>query len=282
MPSGRELAVDRPPPFPEGQRGTRSREAGRGAPDRERADFRERLDGALRDAGVYRIVAYRDLVDSRFGGNRFAAARGLERLQAEGLLRVDEARGPKGGAFKVVALTPRGKERLDAEARAAGSGQRHWPGGGDLRQAAHDVAVYRACLDAGERIRGEGGRIRRVILDSEFRSRVARRVESARAREGARAAARAKREIAAELHLPLAGGKVKYPDARIEYEAGRGGEGRVDVEVATCHYRAGAVGAKARAGFAVYSAGRGGSLPRTSGGGGGGAGRRDEEGLVEL
>lgn len=252
----------------------------------DREDFRARLDGALRDVGTYRVVALRDLVEARFGGNAFAATRGLERLQAQDLLRIEAARGPRGGAFRVVSLTPAGKQRLDAVGRVTGSRQRHWHGSGGSRQAAHDVAVYRCCRSAGERIASEGGQVRRVILDAEFRSLVARRVERIRAERGARAAERAKREIAAELELPVSGGKVQYPDARIEFEDAEGRSGRVDVEVASGHYRAGTVAAKARAGFAVFSTASGGgrrglSLPRTSGGGGRGGGR-DEGGLVEL
>ena len=286
MPQGRSLAV-----APDREAGSRTLQAPRprgrerGGRELEREDFRARLDGALRDAGTYRVVALRDLVEARFGGNAFAAMRGLERLQAQGLLRVEAARGPRGGEFRVVSLTPEGKARADALARVAGSPQRHWHGQGSSRQAAHDVAVYRACADAAEPIESDGGRVRRVVLDAEFRSLVARRVERVRAAEGERAAKRAKKEIAAELGLPTSRGKVQYPDARIEFEDAEGRSGRVDVEVASGHYRAGTVAAKARAGFAVFSTssggGRGLSLPRTSGGGGRGGGR-DEGGLVEL
>ncbi len=288
MPQGRSLAVaPAPQRVLEGRDAPRSGRRERAAPQLDREDFRARLDGALRDVGTYRVVALRDLVEARFGGNAFAAMRGLERLQAQDLLRIEAARGPRGGEFRVVSLTPAGKQRVDAVARVAGSRQRHWHGAGSSRQAAHDVAVYRACRDAGERIASEGGQVRRVVLDAEFRSLVARRVERIRAERGTRAAERAKREIAAELELPVSGGKVQYPDARIEFEDAEGRSGRVDVEVASGHYRAGTVAAKARAGFAVFSTASGGggrqglSLPRTSGGGGRGGGR-DEGGLVEL
>ena len=287
MPQGRSLAVaPAPQRVLEGRGAPRSGRRERAAPQLDREDFRARLDGALRDVGTYRVVALRDLVEARFGGNAFAAMRGLERLQAQDLLRIEAARGPRGGEFRVVSLTPAGKQRLDAMARVAGSRQRHWHGAGSSRQAAHDVAVYRACRSAGERIASEGGQVRRVVLDAEFRSLVARRVERIRGERGTRAAERAKREIAAELELPVSGGKVQYPDARIEFEDAEGRSGRVDVEVASGHYRAGTVAAKARAGFAVFSTASGGgsrslSLPRTSGGGGRGGGR-DEGGLVEL
>ena len=287
MPQGRSMAV-----APAPRRGPDTREAPRPArrarsvPELDREDFRARLDEALRDVGTYRVVALRDLVESRFGGNAFAATRGLERLQGQGLLRVEGARGPRGGEFRVVSLTPAGKRRLDAVARVAGSPQRHWHGSGSSRQAAHDVAVYRCCRSAAQRIASEGGQVRRVILDAEFRSRVARRVERVRAESGTRSAEKAKRAIAAELELPVSGGKVQYPDARIEFADAEGRSGRVDVEVASGHYRAGTIAAKARAGFAVFSTAGGGggrsvSLPRTIGGGGRGGGR-DEGGLVEL
>ena len=44
-----------------------------------------------------------------------------------------------------------------------------------------------------------------------------------------------------------------FPDAQIEYVDGVGRSGRCNVEVASEHYRGGAVRAKAGAGFAMYA-----------------------------
>ena len=255
-------------------------------------NLHERLDGAMRDAGTFGCVGWSDMVDARFGGNAFAAAKGVERLQCQGLVEVIEARGPKGGAFKVLGLTGKGVERLG---RGPG-GQRYWTSS-KPRQAAHDAAVYRAAKAATQDIRKRGGEVGRVVIDTEFRSKVARRVERARAKAGEAAARAAAKAIADELHLPCKDGKVSYPDARIEYTDSRGDAGRVDIEVATGHYRRGTVAGKSAAGFTVYTTsslaaaaraarGLGGGGAGGSGGGddgGGGGGHPDDDrGLISL
>ena len=264
------------------------------------------MHDVLRDAGAFRCVALSDLVDSRFGGNRFAAVRGVERLERQGLVSVTAARGSKGGSFRVVALTPAGRDQVERRAWEGGdaSGQRWWAGAVQARQAGHDAAVYRAAAEEMAKIRSAGGSVGRVIVDSELKSIVARRVESARAARGREAAEAEKRAVAAKLGLPVVDGRLRYPDARIEYQAATGDREHVDLEIATGHYRAGVVAAKGAAGFKVYSAGGGvgrgagggraaggggrGGLGRVgrggggSGGGGGGGGGRSDDGVLEL
>ena len=46
-----------------------------------------------------------------------------------------------------------------------------------------------------------------------------------------------------------------YPDAQIEYTDSDGRNGRINVEVASGHYRAGSVRAKAAAGFRLHANG---------------------------
>lgn len=264
-----------------GARGRARRREGRGRGPR----IEERAEGVLRDAGMFRCVSVRDLVDFRFGGNAFAAMATLRRLERAGLVEVVSARGPRGGRFRCVGLTEAGRRRLDAQ----GGGQRWWTGRIKGRQVSHDVAVYRAVMARWRKIEAEGGRVRRVRIDSEFRSLVARRVERARARGGSAAAEAEVARCAEELRLSLDGGTLHYPDARIEYEDASGRTGGADIEVVTEHYRGGTVRAKAAAGFSIHAAGRaaaragGFGLPRLGGGagGGGGAGREDE-GLLDL
>ncbi|MXY17242.1 MAG: hypothetical protein F4Y57_09685, partial [Acidobacteria bacterium] len=238
--------------------GTRARpEAERETPrrDRERRDrpgIDERAEGALRDAGAYRVVAVKDLIDCRFGGNRFAAMATLRRLERDGLLRIAKAQGPRGGEFQVAGLTVRGRQRLEA----SGGEQRWWTGRLDVRQSSHDAAVYRAAAAEEARIDEAGGRVTRVRIDAEFRSIVARRVEKARAEGGAAAAEAEADRLAGELGLSREGGKFHYPDARIEYVDDQGRTGGVDVEVTTAHYRRKAIRAKASAGMALHAAGR--------------------------
>ena len=78
----------------------------------------------------------------------------------------------------------------------------------------------------------------------------------ARARDGRRAADAERHRVAGELGLPIdEQGRVLYPDAQIEYVDAEGRSGRVNVEVASGHYRAGSVRAKAAAGFRMHANG---------------------------
>ena len=100
-------------------------------------------------------------------------------------------------------------------------------------------------------------RARRVRLDAELKSIIARRSETARVRDGRQAADDERRRAAQELGLPIdEHGRVHYPDAQLEYTDEDGRTGRVSVEVASGHYSASAIRAKARAGFVVHAAGR--------------------------
>ena len=83
---------------------------------------------------------------------------------------------------------------------------------------------------------------------------------------------------AAELDLPMARGKVLFPDAQIEYVTAAGVGRRCNVEVASEHYGGGDIRAKAAAGFQMYAAsGRAASFVRrvlAGAGSGGDRGRR--------
>ena len=123
-------------------------------------------------------------------------------------------------------------------------------------QVAHDTAVYQACRKERERLRGQGATMRRIRLDNELKSAIARGSESARRKDGKRAADAERHRIARELGLPVdAEGRVLYPDAQIEYADAEGRTGRVNIEVVSGNYREPSVRAKAAAGFALHANG---------------------------
>ncbi len=257
--------------------------------EKPRRSFDERLDGLVRDLGAFRAVALKDLVERQFDGHPFAARRGLARAERRGWVERRTARGPKGGKFTVVVATPAGAARAEALWRKAGRPQQRALSG-TVRPAelAHDVAVYRAAHAAEARIEAAGGRVVRVRIDAELKGVLAARGEQAR-RSGSRAAAdAAHREAADSLGLPVEGGKVLVPDAQVEYVDAAGRTRRCNVEVASTHYRASAIRAKARAGFAMYaSSARAAATVRRALGGGsrgsrGGGGMRREQEVIEL
>ena len=266
-------------------------------PRRERVSFATRQARTLEDLGVYRCAAVADIAAERFGGHPYAARRAIDQLKRKGLVSEFEARGPKGGAFKVLHLTRAGRGQAAASRRQdLDPAQRFWGGRAKAREASHEAGVYRAGREECRRLEGEGAAVRRIRCDSELKSAVARAAEKVRARSGREAAERAKREAAKALDVPVVDGKVVYPDLQIEYIDAEGSLGRVNVEVATGHYRAKEIAAKMAAGFRMHAAdGRarsqisraaGGVPGRRTGlagleGSGGGGGHRDE-GLLEL
>ena len=222
--------------------------------------FLDRSERALADVGIYRCVSFRDLAETHFGGHPYTTRRAVNAWIREGLAKESTARGPKGRPFKVLTLTRKGAAAI--RNLAAGQGLDR---GQHIRstarllqhaQLAHDTAIYRACGHERQRLLERGATIRRVRLDGELKSTVASRSESARVRDGRRAADAERHRAAAELGLPIdARGRVLYPDAQIEYVDADGRSGRVNVEVTSGHYRAGSVRAKAAAGFRMHANG---------------------------
>ena len=228
--------------------------------DRGSTSFRERCRGALADIGIYGAVSVRDLAEAHFGGHPYTTRRAVNAWTREGLAKESTAKGPKGRPFKVLTLTRKGAAAIrDLDAGQGLDPGQHIRSAARLlqhAQLAHDTAIYRACGRERQRLLERGAAIRRVRLDGELKSAVARRSESARARDGRRAADAERHRVAGELGLPIdAQGRVLYPDAQIEYTDAEGRSGRVNIEVASGHYRQGSVRAKAAAGFRMHANG---------------------------
>ena len=146
--------------------------------DRESISFPERCGRALADVGLYRCVSFRDLAESRFGGHPYTTRRAVNAWIREGLVRESRARGPKGKPFKVLTLTRSGAAAARELAIEHGLDPRqHIRSAARLQHAqlAHDTAIYRACGRERQRLLERGAAIRRVRLDVELKSTVARR-----------------------------------------------------------------------------------------------------------
>ena len=258
-------------------------------PTAKRQSFQDRTDRAIADVGMYRNVAYSDVVHAHFGGNPYAARRAVDQMVRSGQAQEHTVKGPQDGSYKVLTLTERGVERAQCVARDQGLDpkQKAWSGLVKPRELQHDLAVFRAASIEQQKLLEQGATIKRVRIDAELKREIASATESARARGGKEAADAARVEAAEALGLPVKDGRVEYPDAQLEYLDVEGRGGRVNVEVATEHYSAKSIAAKAAAGFAVHgSSGRAmariaRSLGQDEGGGGGGGGGRDK-GSIEL
>lgn len=266
------------------ERGERAREKD---PERERTSFDQRKQQVVNDVAAYRVASVKDLVDERFGGNAYAARKGINELKRDGLVTEDTVRVKNGKTFKVLTATDKG--RREARDRSPGREQRYWAGLVKPNELRHDAAVYRAARNEIEALEKDGAKIKRIRLDYEMKSQVARATERARAKGGREAAQQAKIEAARKMELPVDGkGQVHYPDAQIEYEDEMGAAGRVNVEVTSGNYRGEHIQTKAAAGFALHANGRAAGRrlasaldPGRGGKRGGGGARKDDE-LLEL
>ena len=261
------------------------------ARDRPRRTRTERTRAAIADVGLYRAVSYTDLSAQHFDGHPYTTRRLVTQMRRAGLIEEHEATGPQGNTFTVLTATARGQDAAHRAAVDAGHipEQQTWTGLVKPAELSHDTAVYRAALGERARIEAAGGRVVRVRLDAELKSLVATATEKARAEGGDRAADDAKRAAATELGLPMQDGHVMYPDAQLDIEDADGVSGRVNVEIASDHYHAAAIAAKAGAGFAMHGSSRSATrkiaraLAReTDSGPGGGEPRAGRDGSVEL
>jgi len=256
---------------------------------RERRPVRERdrvyeIDGAesrmLGTIGAFRVVSENDLHDLRDEASN--PRRSLRYLENEGLIR----RSPLSSDGRVVVLTERGRDLLEAN-RYERPDRHHEPrqtfyaGVRKPRELTHDTKVYRAYQRVDERLRGQGGRVRHVVLDYELKRDYQRFLhERNRGKKGCDGRPdREPEEIARwarEHELPYSDGHVRFPDARIEYEDRDGRSRHEDIEVVTAHYRGAHAGAAATSGFTRYVV-----VGGMVGGRGGGGGRTAHPRIVE-
>jgi hypothetical protein len=230
--------------------------------DREPVRDRDRvyeIDGAqsraLATIGAFRVVAESDLHEARQDTRK-----GLQHLEREGLIRTS----PLSSEDRVVVLTDRGRDLLEAnrhvhQERSWEPRQTFYAGLRKPRERTHDAKVYRAYLRAEERLREQGGRVNRVVLDYELkrdyqrflheRNRGQKDCDGRPDREPAEIA-----RWAREHDLPYDEGHVQFPDARIEYEDRDWRWRHEDLEVVTGHYRGVHASAVARSGFSCYRA----------------------------
>ena len=274
--------------------GHRREYTAREAQPRERRSRADRDRNAIADVGMYRAVSYKDISEQHYDGHPYATRRAVSRMVRDGFIEEHEATGPEGNSFKVLTATEKGRAEAHRAALEAGHQpeQRTWTGLVKPAELSHDTAVYRAALDERVRIEAEGGRVVRVRLDAELKSIVAKATEKARAERGDRAADEAKAAAAQELGLPMKDGHVMYPDAQLEIEDADGVSGRVNVEIASDHYHAAAIVAKAGAGFAMHGSSRsagqkigralGNAAARETDSGPGGGSGPGRDGSVEL
>lgn len=259
---------------------------------RDRSRRRLQYDGlsdsqraALREIGRFRTVSAPDLIRIQYGGDRRAWRQDAAALVAPKLVEQrsavvamhSKAQGKTVQSMTVLALTKTGKNlvrRCDPEVSA--SHQAIYAGIVKPREVAHDAAIYRMYQVEAGKIRAQGGQIKRVVLDFELKKRVYTPLAKVQ-RQNPKDYTRAHARIAQENGLKVVQGKIRFPDLRIEYEAASGEAARVELELATEHYRGDHMAAKEKAGFKIYA-----DLASSPGGGYGRSSPFDPDHMAEI
>jgi len=210
----------------------------------------------LATVGAFRVVSESDLRDARVESRSIHAS--LRYLESEGLIRTSALSSDD----RVVTLTDRARDlleanRYDREDRTHEPRQAFYAGERKPRELSHDTNVYRAYQRAENRLREQGARIDRVVLDYELKRDHQRFLQEHNRghKDSDGRPDRKPEEVAlwARQHgLPYYDEHVHFPDARIEYEDRDGRSRHEDIEVTTGHYRGAHANAAARSGFTRY------------------------------
>lgn len=209
----------------------------------------------MAEIGKFRAVAVEDI--ERFHHEQ-TVSRMKDRLRSlttQGLICRRTLMQSKGEKLRILVLTNAGKRLLEKE-RGWGDrqSQQVYAGLRKIAEISHDAAIYRMYHVEAARIRSEGGRIRRVVLDYELKRRIF--APLAKARQWSPELYQQRQdEIARANGLVVVDGKIPLPDLRIEYETRAGNLEKVDLELATDHYKDSQVGQTSRAGFKLYYSG---------------------------
>ena len=203
----------------------------------------------LSELGKFRAVATKDLESFVYEGHKARARRDVRNLIRHGLIVGKKIPHPETSPRRLLTLSKRGHRFLTTTKTIPKAQAIHY-GFTKPREAQHDADLYRMYYAAAEKIEGQGGRNLRVILDYELKKRLYHDLTQL---GPDRESAAKKKEIAENHGLQLVRGKIPLPDLRIEYETRDGEMVRVDLELATEHYRGRNLAEKVRAGFTIYA-----------------------------
>jgi hypothetical protein len=203
------------------------------------------------ELGKFRAVAREDLAEFVYGGNNDRLRPDVENLLRQGLVEMKSVPHEEMGSRQLLTLTKNG-HRFLTQTQSADKGQALYHGFIKPREAHHDADLYRLYQKVAAKIEGQGGSNLRVVLDYEMKERLYHDLANL---GKDRNSADDKHAIAEKYRLQVVRGKIPVPDVRIEYETRHGEPARVDLELATGHYRGRNLAEKVLAGFALYARG---------------------------
>jgi len=204
----------------------------------------------IADVGTFRTIALSDLTRVRYGGNGKQALAEVNNLLRQKLLRRSISQ-PDRTVY--LTLTPEGHRFLLARnGQGAHENQVFYHGFVKTRETEHDAAIYQLYQKEAENIIASGGKVTRVILDFELKKSLNRKLARLSSLPEDEQEER-KSEVAKEDGLTVVKGRIQIPDLRLEYEDRDHNPAKVDLELATGHYRHGSLAAKSSAGFKIYA-----------------------------
>jgi DNA-binding MarR family transcriptional regulator len=220
----------------------------------------------LATVGTFRVVPAADVTPGSTTPDVWNGD--IRHLSEEGLIERKSV-VINGQPTPVLVLTKEGKALLEAHrnVRPDGRQQGYHAGLVKPRELAHDAQLYRVYRAEAARITGQGGRVRRVVLDYEIKREYQQFLHRSDRPDGL-SQADDRAAFAAQSRLPIVDEHLELPDLRIEYETTQGDLAYRDVELVTEHYSRAQLAGKARAGFSMYRAAGG----RPSSGGASGRG----------
>jgi hypothetical protein len=244
---------DRPPmPREERIQAILAKRVRTGYTDRDKTySLRESEIQTLSEVGKFRVIARDDLAEFAYNGDRSRMENDIGNLTRQGLVETRGTSALKRNSRQVVTLTKQG-QRLLRQQGFVPQEQTIYSGLVKPKEAAHDADLYRMYQKAADDIENKGGEVVRVALDYEIKEKLYKKLGKPQA-QGHQYRDERRQELAREQHLPVLEGKVILPDMRIEYETQEGDRERLDLELATDHYRPQSLAEKARAGFQIHA-----------------------------
>ena len=204
----------------------------------------------LVDLGTFRIIKHDDLLELAYRGDCDQAHRDLDHLTRQGLIQ-QRTSFPEREVY--LTLSRSGHHYIQSRRPVNISDHQVFHRGFlKQREANHDAALYRVYQREAEHIRDAGGRITRVVLDSELKQSINRKLANIHSLP-ADEQRRARHGIAEKHGLTVVSGKIALPDLRLEYETADREQTKIDIELLSGDYRPSQVATKARAGFRMYA-----------------------------
>ena len=213
--------------------------------DRDHAyPLRESETRTLIELGRFRVVAAEDLAIHAYRGQLDRMRDDIRNLARHGLVHQGRFEGSNASSRGLLTLTKSARKLLCSN-RLVPHEQTLYYGFVKPRETNHDADIYRLYQKEAARIEAAGGKNLRVVLDFELKKKLNL--------DFATFGTESREQVALWHGLRVVNGKIPVPDLRIEYETREGESGRVDLELATEHYRPRQLAEKVRAGFSIYA-----------------------------